>query len=192
MVQPIPNKPLLPASMTKSFECREIKRGDPVLAHMHPPLEIIEFRFNQNAICLGVFKKEEFIGYIWFNFGQYIEDEARCLYLLEPKGKSVFDFDLYLFPEHRFGLGFMVIWEEANKFLRQRGIQQSFSRLTSYNIASKKAHDHLEWKHVGQAYYLKLWGFEFMLATISPYLGFSFRESGRIELKLNAHTLKKP
>ncbi len=109
MVQPIPEKALLPINMTKHFECREIKQGDQMLDLMPRPKEIIEFRFNQKAICLGVFKNDDFVGYIWFSFGKYIEDEIRCIYLLEPANESAFDFDLYLFPKHRMSLGFMVV-----------------------------------------------------------------------------------
>lgn len=190
MVQPISDKPLLPISLTSSFKCKEIKRGDDCLVSMPPPAEIIEYRFNQNAICIGIFKNDEFIGYIWFAFYNYKEDVTRCIYLLEPVSSSVFDFDLYIFPAHRLGLAFMVIWDEANKFLHDRGIHQTFSRLSQSNIASKKAHDHLGWKRVGQLFYLKIWQFEVMLATIYPYIGFSFRESGRIKIKLNADILK--
>jgi len=191
MVQPVFAKSLLPANMSKSFECREIKQGDSNLSLMPRPQEIIEFRFNQNAICLGIFKNHELIGYIWFSFGKYFEDEVRCIYILEPANESVFDFDLYLFPEHRMSLGFMVIWEETNKYLCKRGIKQTFSRLTQSNIASKKAHDHLGWKRCARAFFLKAWRIELMFATTSPYLGFSIHESGRIKIKLNADILKK-
>ena len=131
------------------------------------------------------------IGYVWFSFGKYFEDEVRCIYILDPADESVFDFDLFLFPEHRMGLGFTIIWEEANKYLRNRGINQTFSRLTQSNITSKKAHKHLKWKRCGSAFFLKAWHFELMFATISPYLGFSLRDSGRITIKLSADILKK-
>ncbi len=189
MVQPISNKPLLPPSMKKIFEYREIKPGDKHLNNMPRPMTIIEYRFNQKAICLGLFKKEELIGYIWFCFNSYKEDEARCIYLLEPKNESVFDYDLYIFPEHRLGLAFIALWDEANRFLHERGIKQTYSRLTQSNIASHKAHEHFGWKRVAQAFYFKAWRFELMLTTTSPYLGFSFRESGRIKIKLTPEAL---
>lgn len=191
MVQPIHDKPLIPDRMTRSLDIREIKRGDPELDLMPVPPEIIEFRLKQNAICLGMFKKGEFIGYIWFCFGVYEEDEVRCVYLLTPEKEAVFDFDLYLFPEHRLGLGFIGIWEGANKFLYKRGIRYTFSRLTRFNLASRKAHDHLGWKRVGQAYFLKVWRLELMISTVSHFLGLSLRKSGRIRLKLCPDVLLK-
>lgn len=191
MVQPISDKPLVSSRFTRSAEIRGIKRGDPELDLMPVPPEIIEFRLKQNATCLGIFKKGEFIGYIWFCSNHYEEDEVRCTYLLTPEKEAVFDFDLYLFPKHRLGLGFIGIWEGANKFLHQHGIRHTFSRLTRFNLASKRAHDHLGWKRVGQAYFLKIWRVEVMVSTISPFLGLSLQESGRIQLKLTPDILLK-
>lgn len=189
MVQPIPNKPVVPAHMTKTLEICEIKPGDPELGAMPIPSEIIQLRFNQHAICLGAFRKNKFIGYIWFCFGAYEEDEVRCTYELTPKNAAVFDFDLYLAPENRLGLGFIGIWDGANKYLRNRGIRWTFSRITRFNLASRRAHEHLGCKRVGQAIFLKLWQTELMLATVFPYLDYTLRESQRMRLNLHADVL---
>jgi hypothetical protein len=184
MVQPIPDKPLLPARFTKQLEIRKIERGDPEVALMPARPEIKESRFQQSAICLGAFHKGQFIGYIWFCFRAYEEDEVRCTYLLPAGDQAVFDFDLYLYPEHRMGIGFMGIWNGANEFLRSRGIKFSFSRLTRFNLASGRAHDHLGWKLVGRAVFLHAWRLELMVATIFPYLHLSLGKSKRARLKL--------
>lgn len=189
MVQPINDKNLLPERMKKQFEFREIKQDDPCLSVMPRPPEIIEFRFKQDAICLGLFKNDKLIGYIWFCFGKYVEDEVRCIYILKPEKASVFDFDLYIFPEHRLGLGFSVIWDEANKFLRTQGIHQTFSRLTLSNIASKRAHNHFGWKLCCRALCLKAWDTQIMLTSVSPYIGFSRRKTDYFTIKLNADVL---
>jgi hypothetical protein len=190
MVQPIHDKPLIPTNMLKQIELREIKCNDPEVSLIPVPPNILGSRFKQNAICLGAFQKGIFIGYIWFCFGAYEEDEVRCTFDLNPKAKSVFDFDLYLFPEHRHGLGFMGIWERANQFLHGQGINYSFSRLTRYNLASRKAHAHLGWKRIGCAFFLKAWNMEVMVATVFPYLGFTLTESQRIRLKLHSDVLQ--
>jgi hypothetical protein len=184
MVQPIPDRPLLSARFTKQLEIREIGRGDPEVALMPARPEIKESRFRQNAICLGAFHKGRFIGFIWFCFGAYEEDEVRCTYVLPAGDRAVFDFDLYLFPEHRMGIGFIGLWNGANEFLRNRGVRFSFSRLTRFNVASRRAHDHLGWKRVGNAIFLRAWGLEFMVATVSPYLHISLAKSQRVRLRL--------
>ncbi len=189
MVQPIPEKPLLPVRFAKGIEIREIKRGDPEVDLMPARPEVKESRFEQNAICLGAFQKGKFIGYIWFCFRAYDEDEVRCTFLLTPADQAVFDFDLYLFPEYRMGLGFIGIWNGANAFLRSRGIKFTFSRLTRFNLASRRAHEHLGWKCVGRTVFLQAWRFEFMVATIFPYLSLSLRKSGRARLRLRPDIL---
>ncbi|MFO1430041.1 MAG: N-acetyltransferase [Candidatus Competibacteraceae bacterium] len=189
MVQPIPEKPLLPVRFAKGIDIREIKRGDPELDLMPIRPEIKKLRFEQNAICLGAFQKDQFIGYIWFCFRAYEEDEVRCTFVLTPEDQAVFDFDLYLFPEYRMGLGFIGIWNGANAFLRSRGIKFTFSRLTRFNLASRRAHEHLGWKCVGRTVFLQVWRFELMVATIFPYLYLSLRKSGRARLKLRPAVL---
>lgn len=186
MVQPIPERPLLPPGFAKQFEWREIRRGDAEIDLMPARADIKELRFQQNALCLGAWQKGRFAGYIWFCFGQYEEDEARCTFVLTPRESSVFDFDLYLFPEHRMGLGFMAIWNGANEFLRNRGVRHTFSRLTRYNVASRRAHQHLGWKRIASAFFLQAWGAELMVATIFPYVHLSLAESSRARLRLSA------
>jgi hypothetical protein len=189
MVQPIPDKPLLPARLTRQLEIREVKRGDSEVAVMPARPDIKESRFEQNAICLGAFRNNQFIGYIWFSFSAYEEDEVRCTYVLPAWGQAVFDFDLYLFPEHRMGIGFIGIWNGANEFLRSRGIKFSFSRLTRFNVASQRAHDHLGWKLVGRTVFLKVWDLQLMVATIFPYLHLSAGKTQRVRLKLRPDVL---
>ncbi|MDP1534625.1 MAG: hypothetical protein Q8L92_13715, partial [Rubrivivax sp.] len=130
MVQPIASKPMLPANLTKNLRFAEIGRGDPELALMPAREDIKAARFDQGARCLGTYRKDKLIGYIWFSFGHHEEDEVRCDYELTAREQSVFDFDLYVLPEHRMGIAFMAIWHGANEYLHQRGIRYTFSRLT--------------------------------------------------------------
>ena len=189
VVQPIPDKTLLPARPTSQLQIREIKRGDPEVTLMPARTDIKESRFRQNAICLGAFRNGQFIGYIWFCFRRYEEDEVRCTFVLTPEDKAVFDFDLYLFPEHRMGLAFVGLWNEANKFLRSRNIKYTYSRFTRFNVASRRAHNHLGGKLVGRAIFLQAGRVELMVATIFPYLHLSIAKSSRVQLKLRPDVL---
>jgi len=184
LVQPIPKAPLLPSRFSAAVEMREIRAGDPEIARMPARPEIKESRFKQKAICLGAFQKDHLIGYIWFCFDAYEEDEVRCTFVLPQGNQAVFDFDLYLFPEHRMGLGFVGVWNGANEFLRSRGIQFSFSRLTRFNLASRRAHLRLGAQRVGRVFVLRLWQIEFMIATVSPYVHLSLMKQKRVRLKL--------
>lgn len=189
LVQPIPEKPLIPPNMTKQLEIQEIKHGDPEIDLMPARPDIKESRFNQNATCLGVYQGGKFIGYIWLCFHAYEEDEVRCTFIPSPENEAVFDYDLYIFPEYRMGLAFLGLWNGTNEFLRNRGIKYSFSRLTRFNLQSRRSHQHLGCKRVAQAVFLKIWQVEFMVATIFPYINLSLRKSGRARLKLRPDIL---
>ena len=189
MVQPIHTKPLVPARFTRNFEIREIKHDDPEVDLMPVRPDIKRSRFDQNAVCLGAFQNGQFIAYMWFCFRAYDEDEVRCTYLLMPESQAVFDFDLYIFPQHRLSLAFIGIWNGANQYLSERGIKYTFSRLTRFNVGSRRAHEHLGWKRVGRAIFLQAWSLEVMMATIFPYLHLSLGKANRVRLKLRADPL---
>ncbi|MDP3085877.1 MAG: GNAT family N-acetyltransferase [Rubrivivax sp.] len=184
MVQPIASKPMLPANLTKNLRFAEIGRGDPELALMPAREDIKAARFDQGARCLGTYRKDKLIGYIWFSFGHHEEDEVRCDYELTAREQSVFDFDLYVLPEHRMGIAFMAIWHGANEYLHQRGIRYTFSRLTRFNLASRRSHAHLGWRRVGQAVFLQAWAVELMLADIHPYVALTWSPTQRTRLRL--------
>lgn len=189
MIQPIPTAELLPARFTKNLEFREIARGSADIDQMPIRTEIRDSRFEQGAICLGAYQQQELIGYIWFSFHTYQEDEVRCTFVLHPTEHAVFDFDLYLFPKHRLGLGFVSLWNGANKYLRRRGVLYTYSRLTRFNVASRRAHDHLGWKCVGRCLFLKIFNFELMFSTISPFLHLSMSTSNRVHLNMRPDAL---
>lgn len=185
MVLPVSDKKMLPPEASNGIEIREIKPGDPELDLMPVSTATVESRFMQSAVCLGAFQKGGLIGYIWLCLDEYEEDVVRCTYALNPSGKSAFDFDLYIFPQYRMGRGFARIWDGAYNFLHRRGIRYTFSRMTRFNLASRRAHAHLGCKRVGTAIYLAFGKKELMLASIAPYWHLSLQESVRARLQLN-------
>src|SRR5262245_21314168 len=184
MVQPITDKPFLPERFARRLEFREIGRGDPEVALMPARPEIKEARFAQNAVCLGAFREGRLIGYLWFCHGQYEEDEARCTYLVAPKGDAIFDYDFYIVPEQRMGYAFAGIWHGANEYLRKRGIRYTFSRYTQINLASRRAHERLGGRAVGSAVFLQLGSIQLMAATLWPFLHLSLSPARRVTLRL--------
>jgi len=186
VVQPVPEKPLLSPALAKRFEIREIHAGDPEILLMPALTEIKEARFRQNAICIGAFNKGRLAGFIWLCFRQYEEDEARCTFLLTPEETSSFDFDIYIFPQFRMGLAFTAIWHGANEYLRAIGVRRSYSRLTRFNLASRRAHEHLGARRIAHACFLTAWRLELMFATIWPYIHVSSGPLDRVRLRLRA------
>lgn len=189
MVQPIRDKPLLTANFVRSLTYREIRRGDPEIAKMPARAEVKESRFAQGAVCLGAFRNDVLIAYIWLCFNAYQEDEVRCTYKLMNADESVFDFDLYVFPEHRMGIAFMAVWHGAMKYLHERGVRFSYSRLTRFNLASRRAHRHLGWKCIGRAVFLQIWTVEAMISTLFPFAWVSFGPPARVGLQFRPDAL---
>jgi hypothetical protein len=175
IAQPIGSKPLLPASLGKNVRFGEIGRDHPDLALMPARPEIKTSRFEQGAICIGTYRHDKLLGYVWFCFNAYNEDEVRCTYALAEAEHCVFDFDLYVFPESRMGLGFAAVWHAANDYLKSRNIRYTFSRMTRFNLASRRSHARLGGEKVGSAIFLQAWRVELMLATLRPYVYLSWR-----------------
>jgi hypothetical protein len=191
MAQPITDRPLLPANFARNLRFSEIARGDPDIALMPAREDIKALRFEQGASCLGAYRKDKLIGYIWFCFNRYDEDEVRCTYELAVPDRSVFDFDLYVLPEHRMGIAFMAIWHGANEYLRGRGVQYTFSRLTRFNLASRRSHAHLGWRCAGRALFLQAWRFELMLATVFPFVALTWKPNQRVRMRLAPDVLNE-
>jgi len=189
MVQPITDRALLPRKFGAQLDIREVRAGDAEIALMPVRPDVMASRLRQNATCLGAFRRGELIGYMWFCRREYEEDEVRCVYVLEAERESVFDFDFYLFPEHRMGLAFVALWNGANEFLHRRGVRYTFSRLDRFNVASRRAHRHLGWKVVGRAIFLQLGRVEVMLATLAPYASVSVSRARRVRLRLRPDVL---
>lgn len=187
VAQPVGAGPLLPQNMRRNLQVREIGEGDSELATMPVPAAVIAARFRQGATCLGAWQREQFVAYGWFCPDHYEEDEVRCTYVLEPPGRAVFDFDIYVFPERRLGLAFTGLWHGANEHLQQRGIETSFSRVSRFNLASRRAHGRLGARVIGRALFLKLRRFELMLANVSPYFSMSLRGRPRLLLRDKFH-----
>lgn len=190
VVQPVPAESVLPRRLGKQLEIREIKPGDPEISLMPVRPEMMRLRLAQNAVCLGAYRKGEFIGYMWFCPIRYEEDEVRCTYVLASTQDSVFDFDFYLFPQYRMGSGFIGLWNGANEILSRRGVRYTFSRLARFNTASRRAHRHLGCEVVGRTLFLQAWRLEVMLASLFPYVHVSMKNSRRVHLTLRPNALR--
>jgi hypothetical protein len=171
--QPTQSSSPVPERLLRNVSVQEIGRAHPDVARMPIPLAVAMSRFDQGARCLGAYRKGALIGYLWFRFGAYDEDEVRCTYDLADAPASVWDFDVYVFPEHRMGVGFLALWHGAFAFLRNMGVEQSFSRITLFNLVSRRAHARLGAVTIGHAVFVRVFDLEFALATLPAYVGLS-------------------
>ena len=184
VAQPIPGKSLLPPHRGRSIVVRQVDVKDPALLSLQLDENVLSYRAKQGAVCFGAFKEGEIIGCLWLCVSPYEEDEVRCRYHPVPRGQSAWDFGVYLKPEQRSGLGFARLWDEANDFLRQRGVSISWSRISAFNPGSLAAHTRLGAQIVGKATFLRLGRCQLMVASVPPFLHLSLRESETPSIRL--------
>jgi hypothetical protein len=173
VAQPIPDKRWLSPKRGAALQVRRVTESDSLSKEFPRPEWAIPYRFKQGAICLAELKAGECIGFLWFTMGPYQEDEVRCRYVPFPEGKSAWDFDVYLHPEHRNGIAFLKLWDEANTFLAARGICWSLSRISAFNKNSIFSHARMGAKRIGIATFLSIGSFQICAATAKPYFHFS-------------------
>ncbi len=189
MVQPIGGQRLLPPGLSKNLVAEEIGRGHPAVADMPARADIKEARFDQGARRLGVYRKGQLLGYSWFTRDRYEEDEVRCTYVLEDREASIFDFDLYVLPQYRLGIGFVGVWHMMNETLEPQGVRYTFSRVSRFNVASRRAHARLGWKRVGAGVFFQAWRIEVMVSSLAPRVAITWKQAQRVVLRLGPSVL---
>jgi hypothetical protein len=183
VAQPVASQPLLPPSRGRTIEVRLMPRGDPGFAALPLTQAVLDYRFGQGAVCLGAFKGDAAIGCLWLCLGPYLEDEVRCRFVPE---RASWDFDVYLRPEHRVGFGFARLWDEANAYLRARGLHWSISRIDVLNTKSLAAHDKLGARILATAVFVRLGALQIMATNVAPFIGVSRSAASAPTLRLRA------
>lgn len=174
VAQPVPAHSLLTGTRGQTISVRQVSPDDPGLNEMPLDRRVVDYRMGQNALCLGAFKGAHMIGCLWLCLGPYQEDEVRCRFIPVPLGKTSWDFDVYLLPEYRLGLGFARLWDEANRLLRERGIAWSISRISVLNLGSLAAHARLGARVLGTTLFLRIGRMQLAIASLSPRIHLSF------------------
>lgn len=175
VAQPVKDRPYLPLSRGKNIVIREINTTDPIRQYFPRPPAVIDARFKNGAVCLTASKEEKFVGFIWLMFGPYQEDEVRARFIPHPREKAVWDFDVYVAPDHRVGFTFLRLWDEANQMLREKGVQWSFSRISALNTKSLNSHTGFGLKIIGHAIFLCIGSWQLTLSSLSPYIHLSLK-----------------
>lgn len=152
------------------------------------PAAVLDQRYAQGAQSLAAWRGDELIGFLWLLVGVYHEDEVRARYC--PCAAHVaWDFDVYVRPEDRLGWAFLRLWEEARRLLQARGVHWSCSRISAFNPASLRAHARLGAVKLGSATFLRCGSWQWMVATLPPYIHFSASSSSCPQLLLDTSEL---
>jgi hypothetical protein len=142
--QPVVGAPgLLPEAHAQQVRYTVLDRNSPEVREMPRPAEVIQARFDAGSVALAVYLRDKYVGYVWFAFDHYDDDEVRCRYKLRNADRAAFDFDVYVFPQYRLGRAFAAVWHAANQYLGARHIERTCSRIAGINLASQRAHAQL-------------------------------------------------
>ncbi|MGK5037827.1 hypothetical protein [Janthinobacterium sp. LB3P118] len=136
-------------------------------------------RYHQGAQCLVArsqrdLENDAMAGWIWLLRHGCQEDEVRARYTL-ASNQSSWDLDVWVHPAQRGGLVFARLWEEANAVLYAQGVRWSCSRISRFNRASLGAHARLGTHALGTATFLRCGRWQWMAASLPPYLHLSRR-----------------
>jgi len=171
LAQVLPAAPLC-AGRGRDIQIRLLTESAGVPQGCPRPAAVVQDRYRQGAQGLAAFRDNRLAGFLWFVFGAYQEDEVRAQFVLPDSG-CVWDFDVWVHPEERLGWTFRRLWEAARLLLRARGARWSCSRVSAFNAASLRAHAAIGTTPLGSAIFLNCGGWQWMLASMPPYLHLS-------------------
>ncbi len=180
MAQPVHPRPRLPARRRQRFAARPLAPGDAAFAQLPLDGATLERRFAQGARCLGLFRGDTLVAALWYQFGDYEEDEVRCRFRPSDAAAAAWDFDVYVQPEERLGFAFAALWDAADAALRESGRRVSLSRISAFNLASLGSHERLGAREVGRATFIGLGPVQLCHSTLlRPRLHLALRREAR-------------
>ncbi len=178
VAQPVPAGPAAaPRSASTRIQVREVASQDPIVQSFPRPAAVISARFAHGARCFVALRQEVFVGYLWIQEGDYMEDEVRCRYQLAPPGAAVWDFDVYVTPEMRLSRAFALLWSAANAYLRSRGFKWSMSRISGFNPHSLASHRRMGIVRLASGTFLVAGRLQVSMLTCAPFLHIGMRDS---------------
>ena len=156
----------------RDIEVRLLASATEIPAGYPRPPGVIKARYAQGAQSLAAFRGGELIGFLWFLFDAYQEDEVRARFRL-ASSRATWDFDVYVRPEDRLGWAFRRLWDEARRLLRTHAIRWSCSRISAFNPGSLRAHARIGTVPLGSATFLCCGRWQWMVASLTPYFHLS-------------------
>jgi hypothetical protein len=176
----------VPRRLGQSIETRYLGAAEIEALRLPRPTNVIQSRFRQGSSCLGAFKGDQFLGFIWLQESSLLEDEVRCRYILPIRGHCVWDYDLYIDPAFRNTGAFLKLWLDTVTILKSTQKHWSLSRVSVFAPNSLRAHIRMGAQPVGQAGFISLFRLQIMAASLPPYFHISW-DSARIpNLKMRA------
>jgi hypothetical protein len=140
--QPVAKLPR-PGRRGAAIEVRPLAANDPLLARLPRPLEETSARLTGGAACVVALEGGALAGFLWLQTGCATDAESGVRFAPAPAEATVWDFDVYIDPQHRGGLAFYRLWSQTGELLRARGVGHSVSLVWSHNDDSIRSHQRL-------------------------------------------------
>ena len=131
--------------------------------------DVIRQRFESGATCYVASVKGRFAGFIWTCRHSYQEDEVRCHYRLADIQHTIWDFDVYVVPDYRFGRTMARMWKAVDQELRREHIRWSISRISLFNAGSLNSHIRLGARRLGTGVFFVCGPLQVALFTLRPF-----------------------
>jgi hypothetical protein len=174
VAQPVTERRLLPEKWGKGVLVQQIGHPHPLVSQLPRPRDEIVRRFAGGALCFMATRQDQIIGHLWITQSAYKEPFHRCEYVLQPPGRTAWDFDMWITPDDRMGFVFARLWDQCNSYLRKQGMTWTCSRVSAFNSASLKAHERLGMRVIHTLFYLGAGPVELLIADVAPFVSLSF------------------
>lgn len=184
VAQPVPAAAAGAPERGGRMRIRRAVEVDAVVGAAPRPRDVLERRFRDGATCFVAERDGELAGFIWLMERRYMEDEVRCLYVLEPGARAAWDFDVYVAPPYRATRLFGRLWAAAHAWLHAQGYRWTFSRISAFNQDSLGAHRRLGARELCRATFVVLGRLQFAVFSTRPYVHLAVRRSAFPQLSL--------
>lgn len=119
--------------------------------------EVAEYRLRQGMCCIAAAPEGEApVGVTWAGSGRFDEDEAHLTFRT-PVG-AAWDTGLYVEPRARGGRAFAALWAGMRCWAEARGHRWSMSRISDYNLPSRRSHARMGAHEIGRVAVLVIGG----------------------------------
>lgn len=183
-MQPLSQAPLLPLALAKNLRRESLFPGHPLLDIVQVPQVVLKERFAGGAQGLVALRRDDPLGYAWWRRSSYHESEVRCVFEIDDKEVAVFDFDVFVLPAHRMGLGFISVWHVLMEHLGSIGVTHSYSRISEFNLASLRAHTRLGGQVIDRIIFIRLGLLSVALIRRLPFVRVAWGSSAWLRMRL--------
>ncbi len=163
--------------LSKNYLVRKIEPNDTELLKILPQ-SICDYRFKQNAVCVGAFKAGRLTALLWFTPRLFHEDEVRADFM--PPQKACWDFGVHVEPEFRMTRVFSSLWGASTHIMQGMGFDTSLSRISAFNPNSLKSHTRMGAKLLAKAVFINIGSVQICLSNIKPRIDISFSKKSRV------------